>query len=420
MQHKLVWYWIKYGNALNCHGRTGFLAEPEIPSILESMANLDPSAALRAARAAVDRGDLEGAESLLRRSITGSISLQVLLMLAQVLRAQGKIEECCQLQLKLVELRPGNLVFRFDFAETLLLLGRFERGWREYKYRYSLPATVELARKVQRPRWAGQRLEGKTILIHDEQGFGDTFQFLRLLRNVREYGGRIILQVHPALQPFAARLGWHDVLLVRGQLPPAFDVHCELMSLPDVLGLRLEDLPGPIPYLTPDPVFLQKWQSRLATLPRPIVAMAWAGTPTHPNDHNRSLRLAQLGPFGAAKASLISVQKGPAVAQAAIPPFNLLNLDPEITSFEDTAAILSIADLLISVDSSPVHLAGALGRPVWTLLPYVPDWRWLLAREDTPWYPTMRLFRQQQRADWTPVIAGVAAQLANGLPNIMG
>ncbi len=376
------------------------------------MENHDPSATLRAAQAAVDRGDLEAAEAGLRRAVAGSASLQELLMLAQVLRTQGQIEECCRLQLKLVELRPGNLVFRFDLAETLLLLGQFERGWREYKYRYSLPATMELARKIQRPRWAGQRLEGKTILIHDEQGFGDTFQFLRLLRNVRAFGGRIILQVHSALLPFAARLGWHDLLLARGQLPPAFDLHCELMSLPDVLGLQAADLPGPIPYLKPDPVFVQKWQSRLAALPRPIVALAWAGTPTHPNDRNRSLSLEQLAPLGGAQASFITVQKGPAAAQAAASSFKLLNLDPEIASFEDTAAILSVADLLVSVDSSPVHLAGALGRPVWTLLPYVPDWRWLLGREDTPWYPTMRLFRQAQRADWQPVIARVADQLA--------
>jgi len=384
------------------------------------MENTGEASLLHAAQAAVGSGALEAAEALLRRGVTGSTSPQVLLMLAQVLRAQGKIEACCQLQIKLVELRPGNLVFRFDLAETLLLLGQFERGWREYKYRYSLPATIEMERKIQRPRWAGQRLEGKTILIHDEQGFGDTFQFLRLLRNVREYGGRIILQVHPALQPFAARLGWHDLLLTRGELPPAFDLHCELMSLPDVLGLRLDDLPGPIPYLAPDPVFLQKWQSRLAGLPRPIIALAWAGTPTHPNDRNRSVRLDQLAPIGAAKASLISVQKGPAIAQAAAAPFNLLNLDTEISSFDDTAAILSVADLLISVDSSPVHLAGALGRPVWTLLPLVPDWRWLMHREDTPWYPSMRLFRQTRRGDWGTVIAGAAAQLANGLPNIIG
>jgi hypothetical protein len=377
-----------------------------------SMETADASDPVSAAQAAIDLGQLEVAELLLRRGVSAGASLQALLMLAQVLRASGKIEECCQLQIKLVELRPGNLVFRFDLAETLLLLGQFERGWREYKYRYSLPATVELARKIQRPRWAGQRLDGKTILIHDEQGFGDTFQFLRLLHHVRKFGGRIILQVHPALFPFAARMGCHDLLLTRGQLPPAFDLHCELMSLPDVLGLRLADLPGPMPYLAPDPVFLEKWQTRLAALPRPIVALAWAGTPTHPNDHNRSMRLEQLAPLGAAGGSFISVQKGPAVAQAAGAPFNLLNLDPEITGFDDTAAILSVANLLISVDSSPVHLAGALGRPVWTLLPFVPDWRWLLTRTDTPWYPSMQLFRQAKRGDWAPVIAQVAARLA--------
>jgi hypothetical protein len=358
-------------------------------------------------KAALAEDRLEDAEALLRQA---GAHESVLMMLARVLRGQGKITQARELQARLVELRPGNLVYRFDLAETLLLLGAFERGWREYKYRYSLPTTLERARKVQRPRWDGKPLNGRAILIHDEQGYGDTLQFLRLVRQVAARGGRVILEVHPALLPFAQRFGAQYVLIPRGALPPAFDVHCELMSLPDILGLRLEDLPGPMPYLTPEPAHVQKWQQRLAGLKRPVVALVWAGTPTHVNDHNRSMRLAQFAPLGATGASFITVQKGHAAAQPA--PFALVNLDAEITSFEDTAAILSVADLLISVDSAPAHLAGALGRPVWTLLPFVPDWRWLLTREDTPWYPSMRLFRQQRRGDWAEVMARVAAGIA--------
>jgi hypothetical protein len=364
---------------------------------------------MSAARAALAEDRLEDAEALLRQAIgPAGAHESVLMMLARVLRGQGKITQARELQSRLVELRPGNLVYRFDLAETLLLLGEFERGWREYKYRYSLPYTLERARKMQRPRWDGKPLKGRAILIHDEQGYGDTLQFLRLVRFAAARGGRVILEVHPALLEFARRFGAQDALIARGELPPAFDVHCELMSLPDVLGLRLEDLPGPMPYLTPEPAHVAKWRQRLAGLKRPVVALVWAGTPTHVNDHNRSMRLAQFAPLGGTGASFITVQKGKAAAQAETPPFPLVNLDPEIMSFEDTAAILSLADLLVSVDSAPAHLAGALGRPVWTLLPFVPDWRWLLTREDTPWYPSMRLIRQRQRGDWAEVMGRVA------------
>jgi hypothetical protein len=162
------------------------------------------------------------------------------------------------------------------------------------------------------------------------------------------------------------------------------------------LELKLEDLPGTMPYLRPDPQRVAHWQACLANLPRPLVALVWAGRPTHFNDANRSLALTQLAPLVRSGVTFLSIQKGPSVAQATNPPtgISLVSLSNEIKDFEDTAAILSVVDLLISVDSSPVHLAGALGRPVWAMLPFVPDWRWLLGREDSPWYPSVRLFRQ--------------------------
>ena len=180
------------------------------------------------------------------------------------------------------------------------------------------------------------------------------------------------------------------------------------------MGLTLADLPGQVPYLSADARRLAKWRQRLAGLPRPLVALVWAGRPSHFNDANRSLTLEQLAPLARPDVTFLSIQKGSAEVQAQNPPAGMpvVPLSDEIGDFEDTAAILSIADLLISVDSSPVHLAGALGRPVWVMLPFVPDWRWLLERTDTPWYPRMRLFRQPSRGDWGAVMATLASELA--------
>ncbi|MBU1376212.1 MAG: tetratricopeptide repeat-containing glycosyltransferase family protein [Alphaproteobacteria bacterium] len=335
-------------------------------------------------------------------------------LLGKALRAQGRYHETLEIQEALVEVRPGDFSARFDLSETLLLLGDFDRGWREYRHRYSLPHTRPIERPVRRPRWNGEPLNGKTLLVHDEQGYGDVFQFLRLIPLVKaRTGARIILDIHPDLESFGRRLEGIDMVVPRGQPVPDFDVFCELMSLPMAMGLRREDLPGPIPYLSALPDRVQRWRTVLGGLPRPLVGLVWAGSPTHGNDANRSLALAQLAPLGAAEGTFLALQKGPAAAQAAAPPAGLTvrSLDRDIADFDDTAAILEVIDLMISVDSSPAHLAGALGRPVWTLLPFSPDWRWLLDREDSPWYPSMRLFRQPARGDWTTPIDRVADAL---------
>lgn len=379
------------------------------------MSGISAQEILQQGHALLSQGRLADAETVLRHGIGpgGTAQAPVLHLLSLVLRMQGKLDETRLLQERLVEALPGNYVYRFDLAETLLLLGDFERGWREYDYRYNLPHTFRLERKVQRPRWDYRPLDGRTILIHDEQGYGDSFQFLRLVPRVKERGGRVILQVHPDLMSFAKRMSGYDELLARGEAPPPFDLHAELMSLPLILGLKPSDLPGPMPYLSVDPARLEKWRRRLASLPRPLVATVWAGRPAHLNDHNRSMTLEQLAPLGAAGVTFVSIQKGPKSDQAKTPPpgLSMVSLSDEIADFDDTAAILSLVDLLISVDSSPVHLAGALGRPAWVLLPFIPDWRWLMGRDDTPWYPTVRLFRQQVRGDWTSAIASMAQAL---------
>lgn len=367
-------------------------------------------------RALLAQGRHAEAESLVRPHLaSGRGPIPLWRLLVQCIKPQGRVAEIRPIQEMIVDMVPGDLAARFDLAETLLLLGDFDRGWREYHWRYSLPYTSRIERKVQRPRWDGRRIAGQTLLIHDEQGFGDTFQFLRMVAWAKERSGaRVVLEVNSESLSLVRRCSGFDELVDQGSLPPAFDVHCELMSLPMVMGLRLDHLPGLVPYLSADSRRVAKWRKRLGKLPRPLVALVWAGRPTHPNDSNRSMVLADFAPLARPDVTFLALQKGPKAAEAQNPPagMNVLALDDAIKDFEDSAAILSIADLLISVDSSPVHLAGALGRPVWTLLPFLPDWRWLLGRDDTPWYPSMRLFRQQSPGDWAGVIARMAEALA--------
>jgi hypothetical protein len=185
------------------------------------------------------------------------------------------------------------------------------------------------------------------------------------------------------------------------------------MSLPRAMRLQLSDLPGSIPYLTADAERVERWRIQLADLPRPRVALCWAGRPTHFNDRARSMSLADLAPLALPGVTFLSLQKGPKAQEASLPPagMRLVALGDELQDFEDTAAVLMLADLLISVDSSPVHLAGALGRPVWMMLPFVPDWRWLLDRADSPWYPSLRIFRQPAVGDWPAVTQAIAREL---------
>lgn len=355
------------------------------------------------------------AERLLRENMDPRGAPAVLWrLLGLAVKFQGRVQEAADIQAMLATAMPGNLSARFDLAETRLLQGDFERGWTEYRWRYSLSHTAAMDRKVQRPRWDGSRIAGQTLLIHDEQGYGDTLQFMRLIDAARaRSGARVLLEVHPDLLSFARRLVGPDAF-PRGQIPPPFDQHCELMSLPMAIGLRMADLPGQVGYLSADAARVEKWRKRLASLPRPWVALAWAGRPTHSNDANRSLALADMAPLAVPGITYLAIQKGPAAAQAATAPpgMNIVPLDAEIADFEDTAAILSLADLLVSVDSSPVHLAGALNRPAWVLLPFLPDWRWLLQRSDSPWYPSLRLFRQPAPGDWKPVMHDVGQALA--------
>ncbi|QYJ20693.1 tetratricopeptide repeat protein [Achromobacter sp. ES-001] len=371
------------------------------------------------ARIEAARAELAGryaeAESLLRHALANDAdNIMLLRQLAQAIRPLGHTDEARAILESIVRATPTDAGARFDLAELLLLHGDYDAGWREYRFRYRMPHTAMRSRHVQKPRWDGQPIAGKTLLIHDEQGYGDTFQFLQLVAWARQRSGaRIILEINDACHNLAERSGGFDQIIRAGTIPPAFDLHCELMSLPLALGLRLADLPASTAYLRADPLRVERWRARLAGLPRPWAGLVWAGRPSHPNDAQRSLTLADLAPLAQPGVSFISLQKGEAAAQADTPPTGMAMVSPsqDINDFDDTAALITLLDVLVSVDSSPAHLAGALDCPVWTLLPYVPDWRWLQERADTPWYPSMRLFRQPGPGAWGPVLDEVATAL---------
>lgn len=372
------------------------------------------TASLRA-QALLDAGRHAEAESLLRQALaSGPAPVALWQQLVQAIRPQGMVDESCRILEMIVRAVPHAMGSRLDLAEILLLQGEFDAGWREYRFRYRLAHTAMLGRHVQKPRWEGQPIAGQTLLIHDEQGYGDTFQFLRLVARAREHSGaRVILEVNAQCHALAERSGGFDEIIRVGTIPPAFDCHCELMSLPLALGLRLSDLPVSTAYLRADPARVEHWRARLAPLPRPLVGLVWAGRPAHPNDARRSLALSDLAPLARDGVTFVALQKGPAAAQAATPPAGMamVSLSDEIRDFDDTAAIMTLLDVLVSVDSSPVHLAGALGCPAWVMLPFAPDWRWLLDRSDTPWYPSVRLFRQPAPDTWGPVLEEIAAAL---------
>jgi len=269
-----------------------------------------------------------------------------------------------------------------------------------------------------KPLWLGEYpLTRKTILVHAEQGLGDVIQFARYVPQLARGGAKVVMEVHRELVALLLRLEGVASVVGRGAALPAYDVHCPVGSLPLALRTEAATIPANVPYLAATDERIAKWRERIGSLPSPRVAVAWSGSADHANDRNRSIAFERVAPLFAGQGSFISVQRelraGDADALARLP--NVTHLGDALTDFDDTAAVMAFADLVISVDTSVVHLAGAMGRPVWVLLPFQPDWRWLLDREDSPWYSTARLFRQPKPGDWESVIARVRDTLARGV-----
>jgi tetratricopeptide (TPR) repeat protein len=308
--------------------------------------------------------------------------------------------------------QPDYADAHFDEALCRLMIGDFDRGWEKYEWRWETEAQRHARRGFTQPLWLGQEeVAGKTILLHAEQGFGDTIQFCRYLPLVVARGARVVLEVQKPLQELMSSLGGH--IISRGDPLPDFDLQCPLLSLPLAFRTRLETIPSAVPYLRPSPQALNSWERRLGPTDRPRIGLVWSGNPARRQDHIRSIGFNSFLSLLDINATFVSLQKdvGTADAMALNGRRDLLHFGDELRTFSDTAAIVSNLDLVITVDTSVAHLAGALGKPVWVLLSFVGDWRYLRDREDSPWYPTARLFRQDSTRAWDNVIARVHAAL---------
>jgi tetratricopeptide (TPR) repeat protein len=301
----------------------------------------------------------------------------------------------------------------FNQALALLTTGRYRPGFEAYEWRWRRTG-IRPQKSRRRPLWLGEYpLHRKTVLLHAEQGLGDTIQFVRYVPLVAAGGAAVVLEVQPELVSLMSGLDGAAQVLSRGEAPPPFDVHCPLGSLPLAMKTEIENVPAAIPYLSADPARLAQWSARLEALPRPRIAIAWSGNPAHENDRNRSIAFEALTPLLAHPASFVSIQRDVRDAEAIqlAGEGRVEHVGGALSDFGDTAAVLTLCDLVITVDTAPAHLAGALGRPAWVLVPFAPDWRWTLDGETTPWYPTARLFRQTSVDDWDAVIARVVAAL---------
>ena len=312
------------------------------------------------------------------------------------------------------EITPTFAQARWNLSLALLLEGKFAEGWREYDWRLSLPELGKDRHRYAGPPWDGTEISGKTLLLYAEQGLGDAVQFVRYASVVARLGARVLVHAPDALCGlFASVPDVAEVLSVSAE-PPRYDAHLALMSLPRVFGTTLDTMPCDVPYMDVSMERRHRAREKLA-LGRTLlkVGLAWAGSKAHTNDRNRSCRLSMLAPlFEVPGVAWYSLQHGDAAAQIASVQgaTAMAPLLPDV-SLDDTAALIAELDLIISVDTSIVHIAGALARPCWVLLPFAPDWRWLLGRDDSPWYPTLKLFRQPAMRDWESVVAQVAAQL---------
>lgn len=340
------------------------------------------------------------------------------LNLGNALRDKGLIDDALAAYEKVINLEPLHAGAHLNKALMLLLKGDFHRGWPEYEWRWEWSGRPSPMRKFTWPVFETQNLRNRSIMIYAEQGVGDVLQFVRYAPMLARRGAHVLIKCQPELKRLLQSIEGVTQVIVEGEPSPPTDLELPMLSLPLAFGTALPTIPSEVPYLRPNPTLAQAWRERIhvgePTRASLHVGLVWAGNPARPGDRLRSISLSVLAPLGEVKDIVFySLQKGLPAIQAKYPPqgMRLIDLTDDLHDFADTAALITNLDLVISVDTAVAHLAGALAKPVWTLLEFVPAWRWMLDREDSPWYPTMRLFRQPKRGDWASVIHRMVAEL---------
>ncbi len=363
----------------------------------------------------------EALESFVRAAITGGLSAKNHTNIGIVLKSLGRHREAVASFGRALDYRPDDPSARFALAFLYLALGEFTLGWPLYEARFDVPGLGNPARQFGAPRWHGEPLAGKTLLVHAEQGLGDVIQFCRYLPLLAAQRVSVVFEVMSSLKALLRTLPPAISFVGRGEPLPPVDYYCPLLSLPLAFDTRLETIPAQVPYLTAEPERVASWMQRLGKLQGLRIGIAWQGNPAVEKliwARGRSIPLAALEPLVQLPGvTLVSLQKGPGLEQLRNVPFaeRIIDLSADLDrgpdAFLDTAAVMELLDLVISSDTSVAHLAGALGRPVWTVLAASPEWRWGLERSDSPWYPTMRLFRQTTEGDWGPVMTTLVEAL---------
>ena len=336
---------------------------------------------------------------------------------------KGFVEEALELWKIAQKISPELADLNYNVAHAQLLLGNFEEGWKNYEWRKKKKEYIE--RKFKQPELTHQEIKGKTVFVYDEQGLGDAIQFVRYLDLLKAQGATVVFQYNKKLAGIFSKVKSVDYHIPDRNIvidDIHFDYHVSLLSLPKYFKTDLKSIPQNVPYIYSDKTVSQKLSLLFRKQSKFNIGIVWSGNPENSNDKNRSCHLSYFSKLSSLEnVQLISLQKGPGLEQLEELKFTVINLEKlEINSFLHNTAVIENLDLLISVDTSVAHLAGAMGKPVWLLLPFMPDWRWMLNRKDTPWYPNTRLFRQHQPGDWGAVFNEVIKELKTEITKKIG
>ncbi|HEY9078851.1 tetratricopeptide repeat protein [Magnetovibrio sp.] len=359
------------------------------------------------------QGNLEEAEDLCRGVLKHHPdTVEVLNNLGDILQAQGRVDEARAAFERVLTIDPAHPEGHHNLAVLMLLCGEFKTGWQHYEWRWLAKEFPSERRNFPQPLWMGEALDGKTILLYVEQGLGDALQFVRYAPLVHARGGRVIVECPKSLKRLFETVAGIERVIARGEDLPPFEVQCPFLSLPGLLSPEADLIPAEVPYLGVADDEAAAWRTRLHDSTGLKVGLVWAGSPHHTNDRERSIALQTLSPLSDVKGcTFVNLQIGPSAEQLQQASWPIIDLTYDIKDYADTAALVSQLDLVITVDTSVAHVAGALAKPVWVLLPHAPDWRWQIERTDSPWYPTMTLYRQPKRRDWISVLERVERDL---------